>query len=164
MLRCAVKIGPPNVALGLPSGAQPYQGIWDTGATSSVITAKVIADLSLAPTGRTRVRTVNGDRDSGVFLVDIELPMGVAIQSVQVTEGTVFDADVLIGMDIIGMGDFSITNVGGNTTMSFRVPSVREIDYVVEANKQVQLIGTTRPDRRAAVLAARKAQKKGRKP
>ena len=28
------------------------------------------------------------------------------------------------------MGDFSITNFGGNTVMSFRVPSQQEIDYV----------------------------------
>ncbi len=37
--------------------------------------------------------------------------------------------DVLIGMDVIGLGDFSITNKDGKTTFSFREPSMEEIDY-----------------------------------
>ena len=44
--------------------------------------------------------------------------------------------DVIIGMDIITHGDFSITNVSGTKWLSFRIPSSRElIDYVVEATK-----------------------------
>jgi hypothetical protein len=38
-------------------------------------------------------------------------------------------------MDIISLGDFAITNVGGESCMSFRTPSLLTIDYVVEANK-----------------------------
>ena len=44
------------------------------------------------------------------------------------------DIDVLIGMDIIRHGDFSITNTNSATTFSFRIPSVAEIDYVQESN------------------------------
>lgn len=33
-------------------------------------------------------------------------------------------------MDIIGIGDFSITNFNQKTCMSFRIPSLHEIDYV----------------------------------
>ena len=43
--------------------------------------------------------------------------------------------NVLIGMDVICVVDFSITNVSGTTWMSFRTPSIDVIDYVVEANK-----------------------------
>ena len=50
---------------------------------------------------------------------------------------------VLIGMDVICLGDFSITNVGGQTWMSFRTPSCVAIDYVVEANK-LAFAGTNR--------------------
>jgi hypothetical protein len=32
-------------------------------------------------------------------------------------------------MDIIGLGDFSITNFEGRMCMSFRFPSKHEIDY-----------------------------------
>jgi hypothetical protein len=159
MLVTDVKVATPSAASGA-SQTLPFKAIWDTGATASVITAKVAADLQLAATGMTQVRTVGGLRDSNVFLVDIELPNHVRIQNVKVTDGEIIDADVLIGMDIIGTGDFSVTNVGGVTTMSFRVPSIREIDYVEEAN-HLNLMGTSRTDRRARVLADRKAQKKG---
>ena len=33
-------------------------------------------------------------------------------------------------MDIIGHGDFVISNYNGNTMFSFRIPSVQEIDFV----------------------------------
>jgi len=32
------------------------------------------------------------------------------------------DADILIGMDIIGMGDFAVCNVDNKTSFSFAVP------------------------------------------
>lgn len=38
------------------------------------------------------------------------------------------DVDMLVGMDIICSGDFAITNHGGNTTFSYRVPSSKEIE------------------------------------
>ena len=43
------------------------------------------------------------------------------------------DADVLIGMDIIGTGDFAVTNLNGLTKFSFRVPSLEHIDFVADA-------------------------------
>jgi hypothetical protein len=45
------------------------------------------------------------------------------------------DFDVIIGMDVICVGDFSITNVAGQTCMSFRTPSCVAIDYVQEATR-----------------------------
>ncbi len=41
-------------------------------------------------------------------------------------------ADVLIGMDIITQGDVAITNLGGNTVFSFRIPSQKQVDFVQE--------------------------------
>ena len=35
-------------------------------------------------------------------------------------------------MDIITIGDFALTHADGNSTVSFRVPSARTIDYVKE--------------------------------
>jgi hypothetical protein len=53
--------------------------------------------------------------------------------NLKVSEGQLGGAiDVLIGMDIIGRGDFSVTCVGGKTCMSFRFPSKATIDYVAE--------------------------------
>lgn len=159
IITCEVQVGTPAVGTGAVKEL-PFKAVWDTGASASVITAKVAADLGLAPTGVTQVNTANGARTSNVFLVDIGLPNGVRARNIQVTDGDITGANVLIGMDIIGAGDFSITNVNGMTVMSYRYPSMKEIDYVQE-HQRIQLLGSsTRKDRRAATLADRRAGKK----
>lgn len=35
-------------------------------------------------------------------------------------------------MDVIGLGDFAVSNYRGKTTFTFRVPSLEEIDFVDE--------------------------------
>ena len=42
------------------------------------------------------------------------------------------DNDILIGMDVITMCDFAITNKGGKTVFSFDIPSTRITDYTTE--------------------------------
>ncbi len=39
---------------------------------------------------------------------------------------------MLIGMDIIGAGDFAVTNKDGKTVMTYRYPSSKCIDFVTE--------------------------------
>ena len=108
-----------------------YRAIWDTGATASVITRKVVEECQLEPIGMTRVHTASGEYDCNVFLVNIALPGNVMITQVRVTEGEIFgQCEVLIGMDIISHGDFAFTNKDGKSTFSFRIPSVEEIDFV----------------------------------
>ena len=69
------------------------------------------------------------------YLVSIALPNKVGFSSVRVTKGEIPGADVLIGMDIIGAGDFSVTNSGGITKFSYRTPSIEHIDYVEQAKQ-----------------------------
>ena len=48
-----------------------------------------------------------------------------------VTLGVICDGiNCLLGMDVIGLGDLSLTNLNGNTCMSFRYPSAHEIDFI----------------------------------
>jgi hypothetical protein len=86
--------------------------IWDTGATGSVITPKVASDLKLVPIGKKQVRGVNGVSSANEYLVNIFLPNRVQIVGIPVTEaGDILgDFDVLIGMDIITLGDFAAGN------------------------------------------------------
>jgi hypothetical protein len=112
----------------------PFKAIWDTGATNSVITQEVVTKCGLKPTGMTECRGVHGAETVETFLINIGLPNGVGFANVEVTLGQMVGAQLLIGMDIITRGDFSITNVGGNTVFSFRNPSVATIDYVKQAN------------------------------
>ena len=119
-----------------------FKGIWDTGATGSVITRKVVDHLKLKPTGKKKVNTANGSDIKDTYLVNIALPSSVMIQNVVVTEGNLGDdspIDVLIGMDVITLGDFVITNKNDCTVMSFRIPSLAEIDYVADIRKENML-------------------------
>lgn len=112
-----------------------FEALWDTGASGTVISKEVAKKLGLKPIGKSKVFRANGESIVNVYAINLFLPNQVAFQFVKVTEGILSGFDLLIGMDIITLGDFSITNVGGNTTFSFRVPSVVEIDYVTEAEK-----------------------------
>lgn len=107
------------------------QAIWDTGAQGTVISAAVAKELNLKPSGRMNVHGVNSTIESNTYLVNLYLPSHIVIPYVQVTEGNI-GCDVLVGMDIITLGDFTITNFNHKTTFSFRYPSKQEIDFVKE--------------------------------
>ena len=69
-------------------------------------------------------------RIAKTYQVDIVLPNNVVFPNVQVTMGQFTGADILIGMDIITRGDFTVTNSGGQTKFSFRQPPQEHIDFV----------------------------------
>jgi len=113
-----------------------FEAIWDTGATSSVITQRIIDACGLQPIGMTRVHGVHGEQETEIYLVNIYLPNGVGFHEVTVTKGHLPEGsgDMLVGMDIISSGDFSVTNTNASTVFSFRIPSLRHVDYVAEHN------------------------------
>ncbi len=121
-----------NVLVASDSKGVIIKAIWDTGATGSAITKKVSQELGLIPTGFAEVHTANGLTRQNTFTIDIKLPNGVTIQGIIATEVDALSGgcDALIGMDVITLGDFAITNHRGVTCMSFRVPSSHQIDYV----------------------------------
>ena len=113
-----------------------WSGLWDTGASMSSITQRIADELSLIPVGKTNISTANGIVAVNTYFVDIGLPNGVTVQNVLVSCSDLGDdVDLLIGMDVIRHGDFSITNVNNKTTFSFRVPSIETVDYVEEYKK-----------------------------
>lgn len=112
------------------------QCLWDTGASSSCISKNLADRLGLAQTGIAQSFTAAGPTQTKTYVVNIGLPNNVQISMVQVSEAVLNGFDVLIGMDIITLGDFSITNVGGRTIFSFRVPSTETIDYVQQYNQK----------------------------
>jgi predicted aspartyl protease len=131
MLPVDVSIAPafnPHTTKTQPTHKQ-YRAIWDTGATNSVITNKVINECNLKPIGMAEVHHAKGKGTSEVFLVNILLPNNVGVAEVRVTQGDLIgDFEILIGMDIISRGDFTVSNFNGNTCVSFRIPSVGHID------------------------------------
>lgn len=107
-----------------------YDAIWDTGATNCVISNKVISDCGLQPISMAICHTANGQIITPVYLASIFLPNMVAFGSIRFTQGTIKDADILIGMDIICSGDFAVTNLNRKTTFTYRYPSCDCLDFV----------------------------------
>lgn len=119
-----------------PPERSEFDAIWDTGATGSVISKKVVKKCGLLPIGMTKVLTANGECDCRVYLVSIGLPNKLGIAQVSVTESEIGGADMLIGMDIIGIGDFAVSNFEGKTVFTFRYPSIERIDFGDEIKRQ----------------------------
>ena len=135
-----------------------YIAIWDTGATHSAITKKVVEELGLKPTGIVEVRYGSGKALTNTYLVNISLPNRVMVDQVRVTEVQLIPDDnvsdnqqpqLLIGMDIIGFGDFAVTNADEKTTFSFRIPSIEEIDFIPDAEESNIMEGGNRKERRS---------------
>lgn len=148
----------PEEAKTSQSEVKNYLAIWDTGATHSAITKRVVDDLGLTPTGVRETRHADGKSLNNTYLVNILLPNKVMVGSVRVTEVKLIPDDnttddkqpqLLIGMDIIGLGDFAVTNAEGKTTFSFRVPSVEEIDFIPDTQENNVVEGGNRKARRA---------------
>ena len=131
-------------AVGNPSQSVKTKAIWDTGATNTVITKEVVAKLGLIATGFTEVNTASEtNRRTNTYLVDIKLKADLTVSAVQVTEGVILSEkgiDCLLGMDIISLGDFSITNFEGKTWLSFRIPSQHKVDFVEKVNNEMAVI------------------------
>ncbi len=118
------------------------EAVWDTGATCSVITQKIVAACNLKPIGMTQVLGVNGSHNSPVYVVNIELPNNSGFPYVKVTLGDFPGGDLLIGMDIISVGDFAVTNQNQRTTFSFRSPSAKTIDFKIDP---IHIVGRNDP-------------------
>ncbi|MCL2193973.1 MAG: retroviral-like aspartic protease family protein [Treponema sp.] len=114
------------------------RALWDTGATGSCISKGLAGRLGLKAVDICQVSGVGGVTSSQVFIIDILLPSNVEIPNVRVTEfmdNGIFE--IIIGMDIMTLGDFAVSNKDGNTTVSFRIPpSDDPIDFVKQIEPQ----------------------------
>lgn len=127
------------------------KGLWDTGATASVITKEVAQELGIEPLGFKNVRGVHGVKQVNSYAVKIRLNNENIMVEADVTESESLsdngETGLLIGMDIITLGDFAISNYEGKTNMTFRVPSVQKIDFVDGIRQGNQIITGKLPSR-----------------
>ncbi|MBU0607076.1 MAG: SEC-C domain-containing protein [Armatimonadetes bacterium] len=133
VLRTEVNAGP---AFDPQADPEPqvmkFRGIWDTGASSTAISPRVVQQLGLAYTGMRICHGANGSFNANTCLVSLlfRVPGNqVWIPQLTVSEAQLGDLDVLVGMDVIGIGDFAVTNYGGRTTLTFRIPSMERLDF-----------------------------------
>ena len=97
--------------------------LWDTGAMLSAITPEVAKSLNLVPFNRVKVNGINNISMADLVKVSMKLPNLVEVKNTNVTVcNLVKDVDLLIGMDIIQLGDFSISNGAGKTLFTFAMP------------------------------------------
>ena len=121
--------------MGLEQRPARVSAVWDTGATGTAVSARIAQSLGLRPIAKTEARAVNATEIVNVYSIDVMLPNGVGILNVRAIEAqNLGEFDVLLGMDIIGLGDFAITNADNQTWFSFRVPpDIKHIDYTADA-------------------------------
>jgi predicted aspartyl protease len=111
--------------------------IWDSGATNSVISRSVAQKIGSTPTGAAQVMTANGPMIVNTYLIHIDLPQKVIIPNLDVSEGDLGpDTEMLIGMDVIAIGDFTVQNHNGKTHFSFCVPPFdNKYDMIAKATQ-----------------------------
>lgn len=108
---------------------QSCRAIWDTGAMSTTISPVLAQKLGLVSFGKVKMQHANGDAIVNTYIVNLLLPNNMEISTLPVMEGAMTDVDLLIGMDVITLCDFAITNKDGKTIFSFDIPSCHETDY-----------------------------------
>ncbi len=128
----------PNDPESKPTVKRSYVGLWDTGASASMITSRVAAELGLVPFGMEKSYHAQGVALTNTYMVNIILLNGIQVYNVKVSEGKLPQGiDMLIGMDIINLGDFVITHRNGGTIFSFQIPSTHQYDFVASLNAGV---------------------------
>jgi len=110
--------------------------IWDTGASQTVITHRLMSHLNLIPIETKLVYGVNSKQLVDVVAISIKLPNGFLIPDVRVFVCDIpSPIDLLIGMDVIQLGDLHISNIGGHTLFSFVIPPLpKQFDLAKEAD------------------------------
>jgi len=133
----------PVAILPVPSGATApqvpltsnifiFNALVDTGAQSTCISPRVAATVGLQPLGRMQIFGVSGAQYHNYYLFYVGFPLGALSHGAQQYQGRVdvfHDAiqgaelaigqggfDVLLGMDVIGMGSLAVE---GSGTYSF---------------------------------------------
>ena len=117
--------------------------MWNTRAEQSSITQKVVSSLNLGTSGFIKVNSIHGCIPRARVV-----KIRIKLQNIDLTEiinptvlGLVKGIDLVIGMDIIRLGDAAISNGFGKTLFTFAIHLLK-----------TRLIFTKRP------LRAQKAQ------
>jgi hypothetical protein len=107
----------------LPCGRIEYEATWDTGASSSMITQQIVDECGLKPIRKSSLQSVSGVQKTEVYLINIYLPGNVLFSQIPVVRGNFGHGrwNLILGMDVIRHGDFSVMNRNSTTEFSFTV-------------------------------------------
>jgi len=122
--------------------SSPYNNIkkeiialWDTGATVSSINIKLVEELGLIPIGKSISNTANGQCEVFSYLINLKLPNSVNIPQLSVTGSNLGIIDMLIGMDVISRGQFTISADDNMLMASFVMPKLEMKDYIEDLKR-----------------------------
>ena len=97
------------------------EAMWDTGSQFTFLSNRIIEALQLKPTGRMGLSGINGESEADVYTVHVVLPSGDAVINVEALGSDYSDYDVIIGMDIITLGEFHFDKVDEHSVFSFNI-------------------------------------------
>lgn len=119
------------------TGGIVTNALWDTGASFSAISLHVAEQLKLVPTDRLDVAGVHNTVEVGAGLITVELPNLVIKKDIQVVICNLGSGiGMLLGMDIIMLGDFAISNGTGHSLFSFAIPPFKNtMDFLTREHE-----------------------------
>lgn len=98
------------------------KAVWDTGASVTVISERMVERLGLIPVGKTKISGYNGRPVvTNEYRVDLKFSDDVTVNFVNVAEAPLVMMDMLIGMNVINKGDFHLDFRNGKQSFSFEV-------------------------------------------
>ena len=115
-----------------PPFTDALEAIWDTGSQVTVISDRVVKQLELRPIGQVWMQHAKGTTLANTYKVNLILPNQIEVPNLFVLDGEIGDTDVLLGMDVISLGDLCITQPDEKTQLTYQTPSTHKTDYTKE--------------------------------
>jgi len=101
--------------------------VWDTGANHSILSPKIVQELGLCAIDTKLVHGINKSNClSDIVIATIRLTDDLVLTGRRFSVNNIPGTDVLIGMDIIMLGNFVINNTDGKSSFSFVIPPLKE--------------------------------------
>ena len=96
--------------------------LWDTGASVTLVSERVAAELGLVKTGTTLVSGFDGVRKrANTYRIDLRFSDDMRLDFVEAVETPSPFFDMLIGMDVICQGNFHLDNKSELPCVSFEL-------------------------------------------
>ena len=126
---------PVKVVLGTGENEEIVEGVIDTGRPVCGVTKRLADKFGLKKLGATSVSPAFGGKSERMlYCVDFLLEDCLRFSDMRATEiEKGYDgAEFIVGCKVLCLGDFVINNKDRKTTISLRLPSDKEIDFMVE--------------------------------
>ena len=110
--------------------SKQVKALIDTGANCSCISRDLVKALNMVPMDIVTISTPSSITQVNVYVINIRIN-DVTIEDVRVCDSNIGSQglDLLLGTDIIGMGDLMVSNYNNMTIMSLRLPTKADLRF-----------------------------------